>query len=130
VLFYGTSDEQQLLRIKAQTAKLQAELWSAVRTPAVAEPQPIAALVVAGMNNVLDSQGYTQAAWWNQIPIAAWMLMAVIAVFSNTMVGFSGRRHKTGVILLLVLPLVVAIAFLLIADIDCPGGGFDQSDPA
>lgn len=38
--------------------------------PAGAQPTPIFALVVAGMNDVLNSQGYTQAAWWNQIPIA------------------------------------------------------------
>jgi hypothetical protein len=129
VLFYETRDEQQLLRINAQTAKLQVELWSAVRTPSVAQPQPIAALAVAGMNDVLNSQGYTQAAWWNRIPRAAWAMMAVIAIFSNIMVGFGARRHKTGSILLSVLPFIAAITFLLIADIDCPGGGLIRVIP-
>ena len=58
VLFYSTRDEQQLRQINAQTVKLQAELWSAVRTPAVAQPEPVVALAVAGMNDVLNSQGY------------------------------------------------------------------------
>ena len=35
-------------------------------------------LAVAGMNDVLNSQGYTQAAW-NRIPKAAWSLMIAIA---------------------------------------------------
>jgi hypothetical protein len=69
------------------------------------------------MNDVLNSQGYTQAAWWNRIPHAAWALMALIAVCSNLLVGYGARNTKGGGILLLVLPLVVSIAFLLIADI-------------
>ena len=78
VLFYTISDEQQLRQIDAQTAKLQTGLWSTVRTAAVAKPEPVIALAVSGMNDVLNSQGYTQAAWWNRIPIAAWALMAAI----------------------------------------------------
>ena len=34
----------------------------------VAQPTPVMALAVSGMNDVLNSQGYTQAAWWNRIP--------------------------------------------------------------
>ena len=41
----------------------------------MAQPTPVIALAVSGMNDVLNSQGYTQAAWWNRIPIAAWGLM-------------------------------------------------------
>ena len=36
------------------------------------------ALVAKGMNDVLNAQGYTQAAWWNRIPVAAWGLMLVM----------------------------------------------------
>ena len=129
VLFYSTRDEQQLRQINAQTVKLQAELWSAVRTPAVAQPEPVVALAVAGMNDVLNSQGYTQAAWWNRIPTAAWSLMAAIAVCSNVLVGFGARNDRGRSLLLLVLPLVVSIAFLLIADIDSPTKGLIRVIP-
>lgn len=123
ILFYETREDRQIAKINMHTAKLQTELWSAVQTQATAQPNPIAALTVAGMNDVLNSQGYTQAAWWNRIPTAAWILMAAIAIFSNLLVGFGSRRHKSEPVLLLVLPLIVAIAFLLIADIDSPGWG-------
>jgi hypothetical protein len=129
VLFYQTSDRQQLPQIDAQTAKLQSELWSAVRAPAAAQPTPIVALAVAGMNDVLNSQGYTQAAWWNRIPISAWGLMLAIAICSNVLVGFGARKVKAQGLLLLVLPLVVSIAFLLIADIDSPRGGLIRVSP-
>jgi protein-S-isoprenylcysteine O-methyltransferase Ste14 len=75
------------------------------------------------MNDVLNSQGYTQAAWWNRIPVAAWALLLLIAVCSNVMVGYGARNAKAERGLLLVLPLIVAIAFFLIADIDSPRGG-------
>ncbi len=129
VLHYSTRDGQQLRQIKAQTAKLQAELWSAVQVPAVARPEPVVALAVAGMNDVLNSQGYTQAAWRNRIPIAAWGLMAAIAIFSNVLVGFGAKNDRAGSFLLLVLPLIVSISFLLIADIDSPRGGLIRVVP-
>jgi len=123
ILFYISRDDQQLRQINEQTAKLQAQLWSAVSAPALVQPTPVAALVVAGMNDVLNSQGYTQAAWWYRIPVAAWVLMAAIAICSNVLVGLGIRNVKTERRLLLVLPLVLSIAFLLIADIDSPRGG-------
>ena len=123
VLFYTTRDEQPLEQINASTAKLQAELWSAVQVPASAQPTPLIALAVAGMNDVLNSQGYTQAAWWNRIPIAAWMLMAAIAICATLLVGIGAKSAKADSRLLVVLPLVVSIAFFLIADIDSPRRG-------
>ena len=129
VLFYTSIDEQQIRQINAQTAKLQAELWSAVQASAVAQPTPVVALAVAGMNDVLNSQGYTQAAWWNRIPVPAWGLMVVIAIFCNVLIGYSARSPKTEPILLLILPLIVAIAFFLIADIESPRGGLIRVNP-
>src|SRR5262245_58158008 len=123
ILFYTTRDEQTLRQVNDRTNKLQAELWSAVKVPAVAQPTPIAALAVAGMNDVLNSQGYTQAAWWNRIPNAAWGLMAAIGILANALVGLGVRNARSAFGLLLVLPLVVAVAFFLIADIDSPRGG-------
>ena len=124
ISFYRTRDASELRQINADTAQLQAEMWSAVQVPAVAQPTPVIALAVAGMNDVLNSQGYTQAAWWNRIPTSAWSLMIAIAICCNLLVGYGARGAKANASLLFVLPLVVSIAFLLIADIDSPRGGF------
>jgi hypothetical protein len=129
ILFYETRDEQKLSKIDAQTAKLQAELWSAVQAPAAAQPNQVVALAVSGMNDVLNSQGYTQAAWWNRIPFAAWGLMAAIAICSVALVGYGARNPKAESKLLLILPLVVSIAFFLIADIDSPRRGLIHVKP-
>jgi hypothetical protein len=83
VAFYVTSDEHQLREINTRTAQLQSDLWSAVQVPATAQPSPVIALTLSGMNDVLNSQGYAQAAWWNRIPNEAWVLMVVLAICCN-----------------------------------------------
>ena len=112
VLFYETRDENALRQINATTSKLQNELWSAVEAPASAQPTPVFALAVAGMNDVLNSQGYTQAAWWNRIPPGAWFLMIVVAFCSNFLVGYSSQGTGAKVLRLLVLPFVLCTRFL------------------
>ena len=129
VLFYNTHDTQQLAQINARIAQLQAELWSVVAESAESRPAPIIALVASGMNDVLNSQGYTQAAWWNRIPTAAWILMASIAICCCLLVGYDLRDMKAGRTLIPILPLIVSIAFFLIADIDSPRGGFIRVSP-
>lgn len=121
ILYYNATHERELPPIDDKTAHIQDELWSAVRGPASATPTAISAVAVTGMNDVLNSQGYTQAAWWNRIPSAAWLLMFAIALCSNVMVGFGSRTRHHG--LFLILPVVAAISFFLIADIDSPRGG-------
>jgi hypothetical protein len=129
IAFYTLPRSASLTQVNERTARAQNELWSAVRAPAVAQPSAVVALVVNGMNDVLNSQGYTQAAWWNRIPTAAWGLMLAIAICSNLLVGYGARNVNAGSTLLVVLPLVFAIAFLLIADIDSPRGGIIRVAP-
>jgi hypothetical protein len=129
ILFYRTRTDGALRHINADTAQLRAEMWSAVQAPAIAQPTPVIALAASGMNDVLNAQGYTQAAWWNRIPTAAWSLLVATAICCNVLVGYAARGANTRAALLLVLPLVVSISFLLIADIDSPRGGFIHVAP-
>jgi hypothetical protein len=129
IAFYQTYDDRKLSEINTRTAQLQNELWSAIRGPVKAQPTPVAALVAAGMNDVLNSQGYTHAAFWNRIPIAAWALMVAVAIGCNLLVGYGSRSVKTSYKLLPVLPLVFSVAFLLVADIDAPRRGIIRVQP-
>jgi hypothetical protein len=126
VLFYTTKDRQLLQQIAANTAQLQNQLWSVLEARAGIQPTPITALAVSGMNDVLNSEGYTQAAWWNRIPIEAWVLLGAISVGCSLLVGYGARRVS---ILFVVLPLAVSISFFLIADIDSPRSGVIRVDP-
>jgi hypothetical protein len=121
ILFYKVTDEQQLNTIGAETTKLQDEMWSAAQGAAKEQPNPVTALAVGGMNDVLNRQGYTQAAFWNRIPTGAWILMISLAACCSMLVGYSARYRRT--LKIPILPALVAIAFFLIADIDTPRRG-------
>jgi len=127
--FYQRRDAEDLERINAETSRVQDQLWAAVRNPAVAQPTIVTGLAAAGMNDVINSQGYTQAAWWNRIPTAAWVFMVLIAICANVMIGYGARNAASEPALLIVLPVIVAIAFLLIGDIDSPGRGLIRIVP-
>jgi hypothetical protein len=129
ILFYEASREQQLRRVNADTAQLEKDLWSSVVGPANSQTTPLTALAVSGMNDVLNSQGYTQAAWWNRIPSSAWVLMVMIALSCNLLIGYSTHRTRAESTMFLVLSLIVAVSFFLIADIDSPRGGIIRVQP-
>jgi hypothetical protein len=128
ISFYTTFDERRIEQINASTARLQRDLWSTVRGAAAAQPTPVVALTVSGLNDVLNSEGYTQASWWNRIPIAAWALMGAIAICSNVLFGYLAHGEKKSK-LLFVLPLIVAISFFFIADLDSPRTGVIRVHP-
>ncbi|HEY3617844.1 MAG TPA: hypothetical protein VGK96_13625 [Candidatus Sulfotelmatobacter sp.] len=121
VAFYETRNEDQIQQINAVTSQLETELWATIEAIAAAQPTPVAALAASGMNDVLNDRAYTQAAWWNRIPAAAWDLMISIAVLCNLLLGYG--TYRTGTHLFLVFPLALSISFLLISDLDAPRGG-------
>jgi len=127
LLNYKSRDYAQIKQIDADTARLQNQMWAAVVKPTQAQPTPLMALAVSGMNDVLNSQGYTQAAWWNRIPTAAWILLLAICVLCNVLVGYV-VRGRSG-LLFMILPIALAICLSLIADIDSPRRGLIHVRP-
>ena len=127
MLHYKIRNEIQLRQLNDQTVHLQTEMWSAVTTPAAAQPSPVMALVLEGMNDVLNSQGYTQAAWWNRVPIAAWIFLIAISIFCNLLIGYGAHRNST--LRFLILPVALSVSLFLIADIDSPRGGVIRVEP-
>ncbi len=55
--------------------------------------------------------------------------MAAIAIVCNLLLGYGAQNARLERGLMLVLPMVVAITFMLIADIDSPRGGFIRVQP-
>jgi hypothetical protein len=121
ILYYSSRDSELLRQARVEASQLQSELWSEVTASATAQPSPLSALALSGMNDVLNSEGYTEAAWRNRVPLAAWILLISIAVYCNFLLGY--RAHGKTSMLLLVLPIALSISFSLIADIDSPRNG-------
>jgi hypothetical protein len=121
IVYYSRLNEEQLEQNNAATAQLQSRLWAAITPASNAQPDQVRALVVSGMNDVLNRQGYTQAAFLNRVPIAAWILVILIALFSNILLGY--RAHGKARVMLLILPIALSLSFFLISDIDSPRRG-------
>ena len=124
---YQAHASHDVSELSAKTAQLQAQLWVEVKDAARANPNAIMAAVATGMNDVINRQGFTQAARLNRIPLPGWGLMAIIALFSNFLIGYGEKGARN--YLLVIVPLVIAVSFLLIADIESPQGGFIRIVP-
>ncbi len=127
ILYYEERHQGRLSRIGAETARLQNELWNTVAPVAAAQPTAPMMLVVSGMNDVINAQGYTQAAWWNRIPLSTWVLLLTVAITCNALLG--RVESRVSVVTLLVLPLLLSISLFLIADIDSPRSGVIRVAP-
>jgi hypothetical protein len=128
IRFYEETDEARVPPIDLQTTKAEDELWSQISSIAAQpSPPPSLSLVAAGMNDVLGSENYTQGAWRNRIPIAAWVMMLGLSLSANFLLGASEQRRTT--ILLVVLPLIVAAPIFLISEIETPREGLIRVTP-
>lgn len=123
ILFYSKQSPEKIQEIRSKTDQLQMALWDEILPVARTQDTPSIALVTSGMNDVLNAQGYVQAAWWNRIPYTAWTLMAAIALCANLLVGFGARNFQKNTALFMIFPFVVSVSFFLIADIDSPRSG-------
>jgi len=127
LIFYTGTRWEAVRENDPATADLQARLWAAIMPAANAEPTRAHALVVSGMNDVLNRRGYTMAAWLNRVPVAAWFLVLAIAIFSGILLGYWSKRKSR--VMLLLLPIALSISFFLISDIDSPRGGVIRVRP-
>jgi predicted MFS family arabinose efflux permease len=53
----------------------------------------------------------------------------LIALLGNLLIGYAASRLKRRAVFLLVMPVVLATAFFMIADIDSPRGGYINVKP-
>jgi hypothetical protein len=127
ILFYETRNELDVRPINSRTIQIQMELWSAIAASVGTLPPHVAALILSGMNDVLNSEGYTRAAWWNRIPLPAWALLISISILCNFLIGYDAPEGNSA--FLMVLPIALSVALFLIAEIDSPRHGFIRVTP-
>jgi hypothetical protein len=121
IAFYATRGSGRASEISAGTVRLQAELWSTLRPAIAAVPPPLMGVLVSGMDDVINSQRSSQAAWLNRIPVAAWVLMTTIGIGCCWLIGYRARR--TDWVAFMIVPIGVSVCFFLMADLDSPRGG-------
>jgi hypothetical protein len=121
ISFYTTRSPGRASEISAETVRLQAELWSTLRPAIPAVPAPLMGVLVTGMDDVVNAQRSTQAAWANRVPVAAWVLMTTIGIGCCWLIGY--RARGTDWVAFMIVPIGVSVCFLLMADLDSPVGG-------
>jgi hypothetical protein len=126
---YRTRDPAALSRLARETGAIQVELWNLATQVAKDKPTPIGATIVTGMNDVLNSQDYSEAARINRIPLGAWLLMILIGASGCVIQGYGSRGSLRKVWLLMIMPLTLSLSLALISDIDSPRGGLIHVQP-
>ena len=127
VAYYDIRDPAAGAANAAETAKTTSALWATVLPESEAHPNAVTALVVSGMNDVINSYGYTVAAWRNRLPIEVWLLIIAVATSCNFLIGFGAEKLSSAT--LGILPLTASLAILLIADVEGPHNGFVRVHP-
>jgi hypothetical protein len=89
----------------------------------------VTGLIASGMNDVINMQGWVQAVWWNRIPPSAWLLMLALGVCSNVLFSYSTLKPDPHLKRFGVLPMILAIAIFLIADIESARHGLIRVAP-
>jgi len=128
MLFYTIRSSGRASEITSGTVRLQTELWSTLRPAIAAVPPPLMGLLVSGMNDVINSQRSSQAAWLNRVPVAAWVLMTAIGIGCCWLIAYRARR--TDWLAFMIVPIAVSVCFFMIADLDSPRGGAIRVAPA
>jgi hypothetical protein len=127
LLFYTVRNRQQLRSISFETTQLQNDLWSAIRSGFPSAPPPVQGILISGLNDVINSEASTQAAFDNRVPLLAWLLIVVIASGCSFLIGL--RAHRTDWLVFLVIPIAISISLFLIADLDSPREGAIRNGP-
>lgn len=129
IAFYQLNDKDKLINLDNETAHSQTKLWQVIKDETQISTTPVTALIAAGMNDVINTQGYTQAAWIKRFPVSAWILLIAIAVICNILIGYGSHSKKSNKVYLFILPAIIAIALSLVADISSPRGGLIRIEP-
>lgn len=130
IRLYETQDMALRLQLREQAVQQQGTLWERVRQHALANPTPVSASILSSINDLVSTQQKTIADWQHQIPFAAWFLLMVIAICCNLLVGYNARKSHGRLRLMMLLPAMISLAFLMIAEIDAPGRGVIRVAPA
>ena len=110
----------------SRAKRLQEDLWLDAVTVAQNDRSAVTAIYVNSLNETIDLHEKRIAAFENRIPQPIWLLIisvSLIAVFTR------GSTLTTRFWLTLVLlPITIAIAVSLIADLDSPSRGLIRLD--
>lgn len=123
VQFYQlrTSHDQQ--EASAQASLSGRALWHLLTPALTSSPDALTASLGNALTEVLGTAGLSSSAWQSRMPPEAWVLMLTVALGCCVLAGYGAQHTRKGAVLTLMLPVVIAFSFMLIADIDSTQSG-------
>ena len=97
-------------------------MWKIAAGDASVRRDPVSALFVSSLNDMIDVTEKRTAALENRIPSMAWAILLFMAFVSSALVAVSMMSRSKR--LLAVLPVVVGVVLALILDLDSSRSGF------
>lgn len=116
---------------RPQAGPLQQQLWDAAVSAAQAAPQSQpAALYLASLNEMFDSQGRRDASVRRHVPELALWLLALTFLIAGATVGYACgvAGHRPSLASLAMVTLIVVLVFIIL-DLDRPRRGLIQVTP-
>jgi len=129
IAFFSTGLGEEHEQWWEKSVRLQDELWRLAAQQAQIAPNSINASVLTAYNELFQTLQRTQANWRHHIPPIAWAMVLAFAFFANGLIGYNIRGVKGENWLLIILPLLITVAFYVIAEIDLPGQGVIHVEP-
>lgn len=129
IAFFSTGLGEEHEQWWEKSVRLQDELWRLAAQQAQIAPNSINASVLTAYNELFQTLQRTHANWRHHIPPVAWAMVLAFAFFANGLIGYNIRGVKGENWLLIILPLLITVAFYVIAEIDLPGQGVIHVEP-
>jgi hypothetical protein len=112
----------QLATALAQTKELHQELWAEAVAASERKPDPITALFIQSLNQMIDlHQARVTVALHQRLPGAVLLALYALALLAMGTLGYSiGLARTRTIIPAITVMLAVALVFLLVIDLDRP----------
>lgn len=127
--FYLSNTKNDNLNWEQVSLEKQRELWEISKSEANKIPNPVSASVLTAYSDLYISQEKTFVSWDFKIPNIVWGLIIFFALVANFLIGYSARNIKSGNLLILILPFLMALSLFIISEIDIPGKGVIHVTP-
>ncbi len=123
--FYAAGDDNpRQLEAERKAARVQHELWTHAVAAGREAPSPIVPMFIQALNETIDLDAMRLNALRNHVPGAVWLLVLAVAACGCCASGYSaGASGAHNGFTNFILPMLIAVAITLIADLDRPRGG-------
>lgn len=123
--FYNAGEDKAKQAAAGQAAaQLQRALWQQAVAAGKESPTPLITSFISALNDTIDLDATRLNALRTHVPGAVWLLVLSVAACGCAASGYgAGASGARSAFPNIILPLLVAVAITLIADLDRPRGG-------